>query len=192
MKVTALLLAALAAAPLPAQTTPPAPPEDSTATSSDYIIGVEDVLSLSVWKEIELSKSVNVRPDGKVSFPLVGDLQAAGKTPRQLSQAISEALAKYIKEPLVTVTVEQVNSFKVYLLGELGRQGELILKRRTRLLQAIAQAGGLSPYASKNVVVVREESGREVRTVIDYRKVITGERPELNIYLKPGDVIIAQ
>ena len=188
----AVLGCLLGAAPAPAQQTPPQDDasRQAAAASADYVIGVEDVLSVSVWKEADLTKLVNVRPDGKISVPLVGDLQASGKTPRQLSATLTESLAKYIKEPIVTVTVEQINNFKIYMIGEIGAQGELTLKRRTRLLQAIAQAGGLSPYASKNIVVVRDEGGREVRTEIDYRKVINGERPELNIYLKPGDTII--
>ena len=191
----ATLCCLLMAAPILAQGNAQPPPQDdasrqAAAASADYVIGVEDVLAVSVWKEPELTKNVNVRPDGKISFPLVGDLQASGKTPRQLSATLTEALAKFIKEPIVTVTVEQINNFKIYMIGEIGAQGELTLKRRTRLLQAIAQAGGLSPYASKNIVVVRDEGGREVRTEIDYRKVISGERPELNIYLKPGDTII--
>ena len=191
----ATLCCLLMAAPILAQGNAQPPPQDdasrqAAAASADYVIGVEDVLAVSVWKEPELTKNVNVRPDGKISFPLVGDLQASGKTPRQLSATLTEALAKFIKEPIVTVTVEQINNFKIYMIGEIGAQGELTLNRRTRLLQAIAQAGGLSPYASKNIVVVRDEGGREVRTEIDYRKVISGERPELNIYLKPGDTII--
>jgi len=192
----AVLSCLLTAAPVLAQATPPTQPQDDAArqgvaASADYVIGVEDLLSVTVWKEPDLTKNVAVRPDGKISFPLVQDLQASGKTPRQLAATLTEALAKYIKEPIVTVTVEQINNFKVYMIGEIRTQGELTLKRRTRLLQAIAMAGGLSPYASKNIVVVRDEGGREVRTEIDYRKVVTGERPELNIYLKPGDTIIA-
>jgi polysaccharide export outer membrane protein len=193
--IAAALGCFLAAAPLLAQGTQQAPPQDDAShqaapASADYVIGVEDALSIAVWKEPDLTKLVSVRPDGKISFPLIGDLQASGKTPRQLSATLTEALAKFIKEPIVTVTVEQINNFKIYMIGEIGAQGELTLKRRTRLLQAIAMAGGLSPYASKNIVVVRDEGGREVRTEIDYRKVISGERPELNIYLKPGDTII--
>ena len=182
--------ALLLAATLLAQATRPTPPQDASA-GADYLIGVEDVLSVSVWKQPELSKNVNVRPDGKITVPLIGDLQAAGKSPHQLAASITEGLARFINEPIVTITVEQINSFKVYMIGEIGKQGELALKRRMRLLQAIAMAGGLSPYASKNIVVVRDEGGREVRTEIDYRKVVSGERPELNIYLKPGDTIIA-
>jgi polysaccharide export outer membrane protein len=183
----ALLLAATCWLLAPAQR--PTPPQDAAA-GADYLIGVEDVLSVSVWKEPELSRNVNVRPDGKITVPLIGDLQAAGKSPTQLATSITEGLARFVSEPIVTVTVEQINSFKVYMIGEIGKQGELALKRRTRLLQAIAMAGGLSPYASKNIVVVRDEGGREVRTEIDYRKLLSGERPELNIYLKPGDTII--
>lgn len=185
--LAAILVAAPAASQQPQQEDPA---RGATAATADYVVGVEDALSITVWKEPDLTKAVTVRPDGKISFPLVGDLQAAGKTPRQLSQALTESLARFIKEPIVTVTVDQINNFKVYVIGEVGAQGELTLKRRTRLLQLIAMAGGLSPYASKNLVVVRDEGGREVRTEIDYRKVISGERPELNIYLKPGDTII--
>jgi polysaccharide export outer membrane protein len=189
MRGVRVLLAAacafLPAAPILSQSPPSTPVQ-----GGDYLIGVEDVLSLSVWKQPDLSKLVNVRPDGKITVPLMGELQASGKTPMQLSASIAEGLAKFVGEPIVTITVEQINSFKVYMIGEIGKQGELSLKRRTRLLQVIAMAGGLSPYASKNVVLVREEGGREVRTEIDYRKLINGERPELNIYLKPGDTII--
>jgi len=184
-----------AAAPLFAQATPTTQAQDdarqAVPAGADYVIGVEDLLSVTVWKEPDLTKIVSVRPDGKISFPLVQDLQASGKTPRQLAATLTEALAKYINQPIVTVTVDQINNFKVYMIGEIRSQGELTLKRRTRLLQAIAMAGGLSPYASKNVVVVRDEGGREVRTEIDYKKIVSGERPELNIYLKPGDTIIA-
>jgi polysaccharide export outer membrane protein len=187
---TCLLVAALlSAAPALAQATPEETPRPGGATA-DYVIGVEDQLQITVWKEPELTQTVTVRPDGKISFPLVGDLQASGKTPRQLAQTLTESLARYIREPIVTVTVAQINNFKVYVLGEVGHQGELALKRRTRLLQAIAMAGGLSPYAQKTIVIVRDEAGRDVRTEIDYRKVLSGEKPEQNIFLKPGDTII--
>jgi polysaccharide export outer membrane protein len=156
----------------------------AAADCADYVIGVEDVLSVFVWKEPDLSKNVNVRPDGKISFPLVGDLQASGKTPRELAATLTEALSKFIREPIVTVTVEPQSPHDRQI-------GTLTLKRRTRLLQAIAMAGGLSPCTSK-IIVVRDDGGREVRTEIAYRNVISGERPELNIYLKPGDTIIVQ
>jgi polysaccharide export outer membrane protein len=123
----ATLCCLLMAAPILAQGNAQPPPQDdasrqAAAASADYVIGVEDVLAVSVWKEPELTKNVNVRPDGKISFPLVGDLQASGKTPRQLSATLTEALAKFIKEPIVTVTVEQINNFKIYMIGEIGRR----------------------------------------------------------------------
>lgn len=167
----------------------PATNEDRKA---DYVLGVEDRLSISVWHEPELLQTVTVRPDGKVTFPLVGDVQASGRTPTELDEELTEKLSKYIREPVVTVVVVEINAFKVYVLGEVAAQGALTLRRPTRLLEAIAQCGGLSAYADKSkVVVVRLESGRESRITIDYKRVLSGERPEQNIFLKPGDTIIA-
>jgi polysaccharide biosynthesis/export protein len=163
----------------------------AASTGEDYILGVEDKLTISVWKELDLAKSVNIRPDGKITFPLVGDLPAAGRTAKQLTDDLAKALALYIKEPVVTVSVDEINNFKVYVLGEVATQGVLTLRRRTRLLEAIALSGGLSQFADKsNLVLMRYEGGKETRTRIDYRKVVSGERPELNVFLKPGDTII--
>lgn len=159
--------------------------------AEEYVLGVEDKLSISVWKEADLSKVVSIRPDGKISFALVGELQAAGRTPRQLTEDLTKALSRFIKEPVVTVTVEEINNFKVFVLGEVTTQGALNLRRRTRLLEAIALAGGMTQYADKsNVLLLRFEDGKETRTRVDYRKVVSGERPEWNLYLKPGDTII--
>lgn len=163
----------------------------AAAGAYDYVLGVEDKLSVSVWKEPDLTKTVAVRPDGKITFPLVGDVQAAGRTPRQLSDDLAKLFAKFIKEPVVTVIVEEINNFKVFVLGEVNVQGGLSLHRRTRLLEAIALSGGLSKFADKsNIVLVRFEDGRETRTRIDYRKILSGDKPEANVDLKPGDTII--
>jgi polysaccharide export outer membrane protein len=157
----------------------------------EFVLGVEDKLSISVWKEPDLTKSVIIRPDGKITFPLVGDVQAAGRAPRQLTEDLTKLLARFIKEPVVTVVVEEINNFKVFVLGEVTVQGALNLRRRTRLLEAIALAGGMSKFADKsNVLLLRFEDGKETRNKIDYRKVVSGEKPELNLYLKPGDTII--
>jgi polysaccharide biosynthesis/export protein len=165
--------------------------ETQAPAGDEYVLGVEDKLSISVWKELDLNKSVIIRPDGKISFPLVGDVQAAGRTPRQLTDDLTKVLSRYIKEPVVTVTVEEINNFKVFVLGEVTTQGALNLHRRTRLLEAIALAGGMSQFADKsNVVLLRYEDGKESRTRIDYKKIVTGEKPELNVFLKPGDTII--
>jgi len=165
--------------------------EHPAPVGEEYVLGVEDKLSISVWKEPDLLKTVTVRPDGKITFPLVGDVQAAGRTARQLTDDLAKALTRFIKEPVVTVVVEEINNFKVFVLGEVTTQGALTLRRRTRLVEAIALAGGMSQYADKsNVLLMRFEDGKEIRTRIDYRKVVSGERPESNVYLKPGDTII--
>jgi polysaccharide export outer membrane protein len=161
------------------------------ATPGDFIIGVEDRLTVSVWREQDLTRTVIVRPDGKIGFPLIGDVQAAGRTPRELAADVTAALARFIKEPVVAVMVEEINHFKVFVLGEVHTQGQLVLRQPTRLLQALALAGGLTQYADKsNVVLFRTEEGRASRMRVDYRKLVTGERPELNYDLKPGDTII--
>jgi len=162
-----------------------------TASAEEYVLGVEDKLSVSVWKEVDLTKTVSVRPDGKITFPLVGDAQAAGRTAKQLSEDLTRSLSKFIKEPVVTVVIEEINNFKVFVLGEVTLQGALTLRRRTRLLEAIALAGGMTQYADKsNLVLIRYEDGKESRSRIDYRKVVNGERPEWNVFLRPGDTII--
>jgi polysaccharide export outer membrane protein len=165
--------------------------QDDAPAPSEYTVGVEDRLAISVWNEPELERTVIVRPDGKITYPLVGDIAAAGRTTRQLTNDITEVLARYIKEPVVTVIVEEINSFKVYVLGEVTTQGELQLKKRTRLLEALALAGGLTSFADRsNIVLLRTEGNRDTTTRIDYRRVVKGEDPALNIYLKPGDTII--
>jgi len=157
----------------------------------EFVLGVEDKLSVSVWKEPDLSKTVSIRPDGKITFPLVGDVQAAGRAPRQLTEDLTKLLGRFIKEPVVTVVVEEINNFKVFILGEVSLHKKQKLKRRTRFLEAIALSGGLSKFADKsNLLLLRFEDGQETRTRIDYRKLVSGEKPELNVYLKPGDTII--
>lgn len=165
--------------------------EASPGLSGEYIIGVEDQLSISIWREPDLDRTVTVRPDGKITFPLVGDIQAEGRTSRQLMVDITGALTKFIKEPVVTVIVEEINSFKVYVLGEVTTQGELRLRRRTRFLDALALAGGLTNFANKSdIILIRNEDGRSVRINVDYRQVIKGEKADSNFFLKPGDTII--
>ncbi len=176
---------------LSACTTPSFAQGATPGAFEEYQLGVEDKLSISVWKEPDLTKVVGIRPDGKITFPLVGDVQAAGRTARQLTEDLAKLLARFIKEPVITVVVEEINNFKVFVLGEVTTQGALNLRRRTRLLEAIALAGGMSQYADKsNVVLLRFDDMKESRMKIDYRKVVSGERPDLNLYLKPGDTII--
>jgi len=191
-RVTAAAFAVLVAGALPLAAQEAATDPLPTLDAPDYVIGVEDQITVAVWNEPELTRSQSVRPDGKITVSLLGDIQAAGRTPRQLDEQITEALKKWVNDPEVTVVVEAINSFKVFMIGEFGAQGELILKRKTRILEAIAMKGGLTAYADKsNIQVVREENGRETRLRIDYKKLLAGDRPDLNIYLRPGDVIIA-
>lgn len=157
----------------------------------EYTIGVEDQLQVLVWKEPELSLTVAVRPDGKITVPLIGDVQAAGRSSEQLAAEIKTALTEFVNSPVVTVIVGQINNFKVYVLGEVGSQGVLQLKSRTRLLQALAQMGGLSEFADKsNVILIREVNGAEVRIPIDYRKLVKGVPEAENIFVEPGDTIL--
>ena len=184
--VPVVLLFTLVFRPIPGYCQSTQPP-----VFEEFVLGIEDKLSVSVWKELDLSKTLSIRPDGKITFPLVGDVQAAGRTPRQLTEDLTKVLGRFIKEPVVTVVDEEINNFKVFVLGEVNLQGALNLRRRTRLLEAIALSGGMSKFADKsNLLLLRFEDGKETRTRIDYRKVVSGEKPELNVYLKPGDTII--
>lgn len=158
-----------------------------------FVIGLEDELEIRVWQEPELSLSVTVRPDGKITVPLVGDVAALGRTPTELGKEVSASLARFVKDPVVTVIVKKINHYKVYVLGEVGAQGELQLSRPTRLLQALAQAGGLSQYADKSAItVLRYEGEKEVRIRVDYRKIFNGSDPESNVILLPGDTILVK
>jgi polysaccharide export outer membrane protein len=180
-----VLLLAAAYSTARAQDTP------ESSSNPEYVLGVEDRLSISVWKEPDLSRIVAIRPDGKITSPLVGDIQAAGRTAKQLSADLTIALSRFVKEPVVNVTVEAIESFKVFVLGEVSTQGALVLRRRTRLLEAIALSGGMTQYANRSdVVLIRYDDNKESRQRIDYRKIVSGEKSELNIFLRPGDTII--
>ena len=165
--------------------------KSSQVDSTTYVIGPEDVLDINVWKEPDNSKTVPVRPDGKISLPLLNDVQAAGLTPMQLQEAIKEGLKKFISEPQVTVIVTQVNSRRVYVLGEVARTGALPLLPNMTVLQALSAAGGLSQFAKTNgIYVLRTENGHQTTLPFNYKDVVRGKRPEQNILLKPGDTIV--
>jgi len=163
----------------------------SRSRGAEYKIGVEDELKVMVWKEPELSLSVSVRPDGKITVPLIGDVHAAGRTSEQLAAEITAELTEFVNSPVVTVIVGSINNFKVYVLGQVGSQGVLQLKSRTRLLQVLAQMGGLTEFADKsNVILIREIDGSEVRIPVDYRKLLKGVPEAENIFVEPGDTIL--
>lgn len=165
--------------------------KSSEVDSATYVIGPEDVLDINVWKEPDNSKTVPVRPDGKISLPLLNDVQAAGLTPMQLQEAIKEGLKKFISDPQVTVIVTQVNSRRVYVLGEVARTGALPMLPNMTVLQALSAAGGLSQFAKTNgIYVLRTENGHQTTLPFNYKDVVRGKRPEQNILLKPGDTIV--
>jgi polysaccharide export outer membrane protein len=184
--IAALALAVAAgpgkAADAPAEGTPP--------VSSDYVIGVEDVLRVVVWGETELTVSVQVRPDGKITVPLVNDVAVVGLTAPEVRERIAAKLEQFIRDVNVTVIVEQINSFRVYFLGEVNTQGALLFHRPTRLLQGIAAAGGLTEFSKKEIVVLREQMGVEKRLTIDYKRLVAGDPREENILLMPGDTLV--
>ena|SRR5438067_1003097 len=156
-------------------------------TETSYLIGARDVLQVQVWKEKELSGTVPVRPDGKISLPLLDDVQAAGRTAMQLSSDITDRLKKYVADPRVTVVVEQVNSRQIYVLGEVPHPGAFALMPHMTILQAIAKAGGLTPFAHrKKIHIKRSVDPRPER--FNYDKAIKGRSPDLE--LDSGDTII--
>jgi polysaccharide biosynthesis/export protein len=157
----------------------------------EYVIGEQDVLAITVWKERELSGSVVVRPDGKITLPLVDDLQVVGLTTAQLRAVLIEKLKPFVSIPQVTVAVTQINSRKVYLIGEANRTGTFPINSSTTVLQILAQAGGLKDYAKrKNIYVLRNEQGKQVRYRFNYEEVIRGQNSQQNILLQPADTVI--
>jgi len=166
--------------------------EPAEPVSSDYTIGVEDVIRISVWGEPNLSQSVKVRPDGRITIPLVNDVPVLGLTPAQVRSLLTSSLSGYIKDPNVTVAVEEINSFKVFVLGEVMHQGPLSLKRPTRLLQALAEAGGFTQYSKKQVTLIRDLGGTETRIRIDFKRLVAKDSGQDNVYLKPGDTLVVE
>jgi polysaccharide export outer membrane protein len=163
----------------------------AATTDPTYVIGEEDVLNISVWKEPDVTRTVPVRPDGKISLPLLNDVQAAGLTPGQLGMLITERLKKFIAEPQVTVIVTQINSRRIYILGEVARPGAYPLLPNMTVLQALSSAGGFTQFASsKGIYVLRSENGKQQKYPFNYKDVIKGQRAEQNIILKPGDTIV--
>lgn len=160
------------------------------ANSAAYKIGPTDTLKIDVWKEPEVSGTVIVRPDGKISLPLINDIQAAGLTPMMLARNITEALKKFISDPNVTVIVTEPNSQTIYVVGEVRRPGAVKLLPHTTVLDALASAGGPSEFANrKKIFILRRKGGKEVRYAFNYRAAIKGDLSQ-NIALEPGDTIV--
>jgi polysaccharide export outer membrane protein len=156
----------------------------------EYVIGPEDDLHIAVWKEADLTATLPVRPDGKISLPLLDDVQASGLTPKQLADSVTEKLRKYIADPRVTVVVTQINSKRIYLVGEVSHAGAMPMLPNMTVLQALSSAG-LNQFANtKRIYVLRTENGKQQKLPVNYRKLVKGEQIEQNYLLQPGDTIV--
>jgi polysaccharide biosynthesis/export protein len=157
----------------------------------NYKLGPEDNLEISVWKEPELTKQLVVRPDGKISYPLVGEIQAAGLTVKQLQDEISKRMAKYVTDANVTVILTKTQYYKIFVTGKVNSPGNFIVGRPTDVLQAISMAGGLTPFASPaSIVVIRRVGGEDEVYPFNYNQVVKGTSLEQNRTLLPGDVVV--
>lgn len=197
--VTACLAAltgcAATTAAQPAPAAPPATqaaaPDQAQAPPAGYLIGPDDVLGVVFWELPNHGSDVIVRPDGKITLPLLNDVQAAGLTPEQLRESIAAASAKYIRDPNVSVVVKQINSLKVYVTGQVTKPGTYPLTSPTTVLQVLALAGGVTDFAKKDkIVVMRTEGGQTRSYKFNYKDVIQGKKLEQNIALKPGDTVV--
>jgi polysaccharide export outer membrane protein len=160
------------------------------ASGADYVIGADDTLHISVWKEPDLSATLPVRPDGKISLPLLNDVTAAGLTPLQLGASITEKLKKYIADPRVTVVVTAMNSRRVFVTGEVTHTGAMPLLPNMTMLQVLSSAGFTQFANVKNIYLLRTENGKQVKVPFNYKDVVKGNHPEQNIMLKPGDTVV--
>jgi polysaccharide export outer membrane protein len=179
-----------AQSPAPSQALPPVQPSAANVTPSTYIIGPDDSIGITVWREPTLSGSFPVRPDGMISLALVGDIMAAGRTPTELGVDITGRLKKFLTDPTVAVTVLAVNSKRVFVLGEVTRVGPIPLTTTMNPLQAISAAGGLTPYANKShIYILRGEQGKQKKIPFDYKKAIKDGNLQ-GVTLLPGDTIV--
>jgi polysaccharide biosynthesis/export protein len=161
-----------------------------TSSDSDYVIGADDMLRISVWKEPDLSETLPVRPDGKISMPLLNDVPAAGLTPLQLKDSITEKLKKFIADPRVTVVVQTMASRRIFVSGEVVHTGPMVLLPHMTMLQALSQAGFTQFANVKGIYLLRTENGKQVKLPFNYKDVIKGNHPEQNMLLKPGDTVV--
>ncbi|HLX86768.1 MAG TPA: polysaccharide biosynthesis/export family protein [Terriglobales bacterium] len=180
-----------------AQDTPAttAAPDNAIARSTspagpEYVIGPQDVLHIAVWKETDLTATLPVRPDGKISLPLLNDVQASGLTPKQLADSVTDKLKKYIADPRVTVVVTEINSKRIYIVGEVIHAGATPMLPNMTVLQALSSAG-LNQFAkTKGIYLLRTENGKQTKMPVNYKKIVKGEQIDQNYLLQPGDTIV--
>jgi polysaccharide export outer membrane protein len=161
------------------------------ADSDQYVIGSEDVLYIHVWKEESVTRTIPVRMDGKISLPLIQEIKAAGLTPLQLKEVLATRFKEFIENPIVSVTVMEANSCKVYVMGQVRNPGVYRLRSETAIVQIIPLAGGFTDWANqKKILIIRKEDGKEKRIKVNYKKIMDGKDLSSNIILKAGDTII--
>jgi polysaccharide export outer membrane protein len=187
-----LLVATPAAAQIPTDTQPaPVSSQVAGIDPSTYRVGPEDVLEISVWREDTLKKQVLVRPDGGISYPLIGEVQVAGKTVLEIREEIANRLEKFISDPAVTVAILRIGSQRIYVIGKVNKPGEFPVGRSVDVIQALSMAGGLTPFADANEIrVMRREGDRQVVLPFEYSRVVRGQKLEQNIQLRAGDVVV--
>jgi len=169
-----------------------APPAEAQARKGqDYVVGAGDVLQVFVWKEPELTKDVTVRIDGKITVPLVGEVQAAGRTPGQLTADLRSAMERFLAAPRVTVGILQPNSARFYVMGQVAKPGDFPLTGRLTVLQGLALAGGFREFAkTETIVILRQEGGSQTTIPVNYKRLEGGKEPSQNVELRPGDTIL--
>jgi len=161
------------------------------APESSYRIGPNDILNIFVWKEADLTRDVTVMPDGKITYPLIGEITAQGQTASELKKTITEKLQNFVTAPEVTVIVKESRSQVVYTVGKLTRPGPYPLAPGMTVMQALSAAGGFAEWAdTKNIMIIRREGGKEIQLRFNYKEFTSGERLEQNIVLNPGDTLV--
>lgn len=187
--VTALILSFVPTMPLAGQDSQ-ARGENSVAQSSEYVIGVSDILTLSVWREEQLQATVPVRPDGRIVVPLLGEIDVVGRTPLEVQAELTTGYEGFVTAPAVSLVVKEINSRKIYVLGEVEEPGVFDILTPTRILQALAMAGGFTEFAKKDdVVVIRDGAEGGSRFEVSVKAITAGKSPNDNILLLPGDTI---
>ena len=189
-----ILLVAPGAGAQAQENKPAAAPSGGEAAADfgpDYILGPGDLLDIAVWKDETLTKSVIVLPDGKISFPLIGEIKAAGRTVPQLKQEITKKISPYAPDPTISIEVRQVNSMLIYVIGRVNTPGRFSLNTNVNVLQALTMAGGVNPFAKRDKIkIFRQEGGKTTIFRFKYDEVVEGTELEQNIILKKGDVVV--
>ncbi|HEY4213019.1 MAG TPA: polysaccharide biosynthesis/export family protein [Steroidobacteraceae bacterium] len=181
-----------AAQKLAAANPPPSPPARAGAPDSTYTVKPGDMLSISVWKEPDLQGPVLVRPDGTFSFPLAGQMDARGRSVQELQQMVTDKLKKFISDPVVTVSVQEIKGNKVYVIGQVNKPGDFVVNPRVDVMQALSMAGGTTPFAALGDIMIlrRTEAGQQQALPFKYTDVVRGRNLDQNITLQAGDVVV--